>query len=182
MEKYALYIIETIVVIVVYFALKYVTRKSVNKVAEASSKSELRVKIVGKVINLILVSISSLFIIMIWGVKQSDLVLFFTSILTVIGIAFFAQWSIISNITSAFIIFFNHPAKIGDEIEVFDNDYPVKGRVADIGVFFITIQSNDGATMTIPSNVFIQKMIVKKDTADAALKNETKHSDNPPLT
>lgn len=79
--------------------------------------------------------------------------------LTILGIAFFAQWSIISNITSSLIIFFNHPAKIGDEIIVFDKDYSIEGRISDIGVFFVIIKTVDGEKITIPSNVFTQKMI-----------------------
>jgi small-conductance mechanosensitive channel len=109
---------------------------------------------------LIFISLGILFFI--WGVDQSELVYFITSLLTILGIAFFAQWSIISNITSTLIIFFNHPAKIGDTISVFDKDYPIEGRISDIGIFFVIIKTAEGDKITLPSNVFIQKMVRRK--------------------
>lgn len=163
MKMYLANFIETIVVVVVYLLLRLIINRAIHRASKKDEKSENRVKIVAKVVNFILIVLSSLFIFIIWGVKQSDIVVFATSIVTVIGIAFFAQWSIISNITSAFIIFFNHPAKIGDEIEIFDKDYPVKGTIEDIGIFFITIHSHEGQVVTVPSNIFIQKMVLKKE-------------------
>ncbi len=163
MELYTLHIIETIIVILSYFILKYFTRKATIRAASKFSKSKTRVKIIKKIIHLILITISLILLLFIWGVEQSELMFFISSLLTVLGIAFFAQWSIISNITATLIIFFNHPAKIGDEIEIFDVDHPVKGKISDVGIFFVTVKSNEGAYITIPSNLFIQKMITKKE-------------------
>lgn len=165
MEGYTLHIIETIIIIVAYLLLKYITKKATNKAALKFSKSKTRVKIIRKIIQLILITISLTFLLLIWGVDQSELMFFMTSILTVLGIAFFAQWSIISNITATLIIFFNHPAKIGDEIEIFDVDHPVKGRISDVGIFFVTVKNKEGGLITIPSNLFIQKMIVRKENS-----------------
>lgn len=169
MELYTLHIIETIVIVSAYFILKYITKKATNKAAVKFSKSKTRVKIIKKIIQLILLTITMTFIFLIWGVQQSELMFFVTSLLTVLGIAFFAQWSIISNITATLIIFFNHPAKIGDEIEIFDVDHPVIGRISDVGIFFVTVRNKEGALITIPSNLFIQKMIIKKDNQASSI-------------
>lgn len=163
MEEYYLHIIETVVIIITYFILKYVTKKATVRAAAKYSKSKTRVKIIKKIIQLILITVSLTLLFFIWGVEQSELLFFISSLLTVLGIAFFAQWSIISNITATLIIFFNHPAKIGDEIEIFDVDHPVKGKISDVGIFFVTVKSKEGGSVTIPSNLFIQKMIIKKD-------------------
>jgi small-conductance mechanosensitive channel len=87
----------------------------------------------------------------------------------VVGIAFLAQWSIISNITSTLIIFFNHQVNIGDTIVILDKDYNVEGKISDIGIFFIVIKVNDNEYVSLPSNVFMQKMIKK-------IKSPTKES------
>lgn len=162
MSEYTLHLIETGVIILVYIILKYITKKATDKAAIKYSKSKARVSIIRKIIQFLLVSISLTLLLFIWGVEQSELVLFISSLMTVLGIAFFAQWSIISNITSTLIIFFNYPAKIGDIIEVFDVDYPIKGEITDIGIFFVSITNEEGGLITVPSNVFIQKMIVRK--------------------
>lgn len=163
MEGYTLHIIETSIIIFAYFILKYITKKATNRAALKFSKSKTRVKIIKKIIQLILITISIALLLLIWGVEQAQLMFFITSLLTVLGIAFFAQWSIISNITATLIIFFNHPAKIGDRIEIFDVDHPVIGRISDVGIFFVTVKNDEGALITIPSNLFIQKMIVRRE-------------------
>ena len=64
---------------------------------------------------------------LVWGVDQSELLIFLSTILVVLGVAFFAQWSIISNITSTLIIFFNQPIKIGDYLTIMDKEYEIEG-------------------------------------------------------
>ena len=107
-------------------------------------------------------SVCFIIILIIWGVDQSELAVFVGSVVTVPGIAMFAQWSILSNITSSIIIFFNHPVKLDDTITILDKDYETEGRVSDIGVFFVILKTKEGEQITIPSNIFIQKMIKKK--------------------
>lgn len=65
-----------------------------------------------------------------------------------------------SNITATLIIFFNHPAKIGDTITILDKEFHLEGKISDIGVFFVIIKSEDGNKISIPSNFFLQKMIL----------------------
>lgn len=97
---------------------------------------------------------------LIWGVKQSDVAVFAGSVLTVVGIAFFAQWSILSNVTSSIIIFFNFPIKLNDFILILEGkDYEIEGKVIDIGLFFVTLETKDSARITLPNNVFITKTI-----------------------
>ena len=95
----------------------------------------------------------------IWNIDQTQLMVFITSMLTVMGIAFFAQWSILSNITSSLILFFNHPLKIGDEIEVLDKEFSIDGKLEDISFFFMHVRTVSGDLVTIPNNLVLQKMI-----------------------
>ena len=91
------------------------------------------------------------------------LILILASIFTVLGIAFFAQWSILSNITSSLILFFNHPLKIGQNIRVLDKEYDVEGKLIDISFFFMYIRNEEGYLITIPTSVALQKTMVTKD-------------------
>jgi small-conductance mechanosensitive channel len=111
--------------------------------------------------------ISLSLILTIWGVKQADLAVYIGSILTVVGVAFFAQWSILSNITSSIIIFFNHSVKLDDLIIIMEaKDYEIEGKVSNVGLFFVTMKTEGGQEITIPNNIFIQKMIRKKEKTD----------------
>lgn len=152
-------IIETIIVFLTYVLLMFASGKTIDKTVENSLMQKTRAKVIKKGVNFILLVIMLSTLFFIWGVDQSELVLFLSSFIAILGIAMFAQWSILSNITSGIIIFFNHPVKLDDTISIMDKDYEIRGRVSDIGLFFVVIKTMDGERVTIPSNVFVQKMI-----------------------
>jgi small-conductance mechanosensitive channel len=162
METTDIKIIETIVVVVIYLVLRSIISKVVDRTVKNSMMNKARGKIIKKAIYLTILSICLTTVLVIWGIEQSELVVFIGSVLTVIGIAMFAQWSILSNITSGILIFFNHSVKLEDTITIIDKDYAVEGRVSDIGLFFVILKTNEGEQISVPNNVFIQKMIRKK--------------------
>lgn len=152
-------IIESVGAVVLYFILRLVTNKLVERTVTTNLMQKTRGKIIKKAVNLILVLITVTFILIVWGVNQSELAFFIGSVLTVIGIALFAQWSILSNVTAGIILFFNHSVKLDDTISVIDKDFQIEGRVSDISLFFVIIKTKEGEKVSIPNNVFIQKMI-----------------------
>jgi small-conductance mechanosensitive channel len=95
----------------------------------------------------------------IWGVDLRAFGLFIASVLTVLGIAFFAQWSILSNLTASAILFFNHPMRIGDRIKVIDKDYNWVGEIKDITGFFLYMRTDEGEYISIPTSLVLQKGI-----------------------
>ena len=152
-------IIETISVIIVYIISYFMTRTIINNVLKKTPLQRGRRKIMIKVMNL-LMSITTLILISaIWGLKQNEIALFASTILTAFGIAFFAQWSLLSNITSSIILFFNHPLKIGDQIEILDKDYPFTGEISDLTYFFIHLKTKKDEIITIPNSLILQKSI-----------------------
>ena len=155
-----LQIIQTAVVIIAYLILQQIVFRIINKTLSNRLIQETRGVLIKNVINLILAIISLIFISLIWGVNQSDLALFAGSVLTVVGVAFFAQWSLLSNITSSIIIFFNHPVKLNDSIISLEGkDYVIEGTVSKIGLFFVTLKTTESEEITLPNNIFITKSI-----------------------
>ncbi len=163
MNVYTFQIAETIVLVLVFLILKVFTKRLIRKVGLRFNYQSGRIKITNKIANALLGILVLVFLMVIWGVKQADLVVFLSTILTILGVAFFAQWSLISNITSTMIIFFNHPIKLGDALTIMEKDYEIEGVLNDIGVFFITIKTKDNKKITMPSNIFLQKMIKKEE-------------------
>jgi small-conductance mechanosensitive channel len=154
-------VIETLAAFIAYFVLKLGLTKLAEKTGSTFDYQRSRVKVIKKIINFILFVMFFGLMMTIWGVDQSKLVYFISTLLTVVGIAFFAQWSIISNITSSLIIFFNHTVRIGDTVKVMDKEFDVEGKIVDIGVFFLIIKNSNGEEITMPSNLFMQKMVKK---------------------
>ena len=162
MEPYKIKIIESVVVTLIFFITKLITKTLIQKVGKKFKYQENRIKITNKIVSFLLLILFLIFIVLIWEVERSELILFISSILTILGVAFFAQWSIMSNITSTLIIFFNHPIKMGDVLTIMEKDYEISGQLIDIGIFFIVIKTDDDKEITMPSNIFLQKMIKKE--------------------
>ena len=118
-----------------------------------------RRKLTLRMINLLLTIAALVFISAIWGVKQSDIVVFISSVLAILGVAFVAQWSLLSNITAGLILFFNHPLKIGDHIKLLEKDFVIEGIVDDITFFFVHIKADNKEKITISNTAILQKTI-----------------------
>lgn len=155
-------IIEAVIALTVYVIIKILIHRYIDRIVTNNVSTKKRSKVVKKAINLIVLSIFLIVLFSIFGVDQSELAVFIGSILTVMGIALFAQWSILSNITSGLIIFFNHSAKLDDIITIIDKDYEIKGRISDIGLFFVILKTTDNEQIDIPNSIFLNKMIKKK--------------------
>ncbi len=99
------------------------------------------------------------------GVSATVLWTALTGFTAVAAVAFFAIWSVLSNMFCALLIFTMGPFRIGDTVEVIDSaDKPgVKGRVIAINLFYTTLQdlAEDaaGALLQVPNSLFFQKSV-----------------------
>jgi len=98
-------IIETVIVVFAYIVSYFITKITINNFLKNTQLQRGRRKIMIKAFNLIFLLAAVLLIGAIWGLKQNQIALFASTILTALGIAFFAQWSLLSNITSSIILF-----------------------------------------------------------------------------
>ncbi|MBN1822139.1 MAG: mechanosensitive ion channel family protein [Prolixibacteraceae bacterium] len=159
MESHIFKIVETAIVIFILIIANLITKRFIKNILKKFKFSLQRRKLTLKIINLFLFIMAVIFISAIWGVKESDMVVFISSAMAVIGIAFFAQWSFLSNITAGLILFFNHPLKLGDHIRFLEKDNMVDGKITDITFFFVHIRMEKGEIITVPNSVILQKTI-----------------------
>lgn len=152
-------IMSTGILILSLTIFRYVTIQLVKKYAIRSEVLEYRKNLVIKYVSVFFTTLFFLSLIMIWGVKTEDLFLTLSSVLTVIGVALFAQWSILSNITSGFIVLFSFPFKIGDTIKIHDKDFPIEGEIISIHTFYTLVKTIDDELVTYPNTLFLQKGI-----------------------
>ncbi|MCB0501186.1 MAG: mechanosensitive ion channel [Bacteroidetes bacterium] len=165
LEPIEIRLLQTASIIVFFTITKAIINRVVNKTLLNFDFGLQRKRIALKATNFIIFILSSVSIVAVWGLKGSQVLTFLTSILAVIGVAFMAQWSLLSNITAGLILFFGHPLKIGDYIQIQDKDFPMEGQIQDISLFFLFIRTTDHKTYTIPNAVVVQKTltILKKE-------------------
>ena len=151
--------IATGLVIIVVILLRIIVTKAVKSYSRSHTGIEKRTNLVIKYIHLLISILAVISLIVIWGVQKNDILITLSSIATVVGVAMFAQWSILSNITSGIILFFSFPFKIGDIIKVHDKDFPFEGEIIDINAFHTDLITKDGELMVYPNNLLLQKGI-----------------------
>ncbi|WP_455554480.1 mechanosensitive ion channel family protein [Comamonas sp.] len=99
------------------------------------------------------------------GVSASVLWSAFTGFATVGAVAFFAAWSVLSNLFCAFLIFTVGPFRVGDHIEILDTaDKPgALGRVVDINLLYTTLEDATapapGTLIQIPNALIFQRLV-----------------------
>jgi small-conductance mechanosensitive channel len=155
-------LLETVILLAVSILIKVLATKSVNRFLTQFDFDLKRKRITVRIINLFIWIFIAIVLAGIWNINKEGLVVFITSIITVMGVAFFAQWSILSNITASLILFFNHPMKIGETICILDKEYDIEGELMDISFFFMYIKTKENHLITIPTSVVLSKTIIRK--------------------
>ncbi len=159
MELLEYQLIESFIILILFFIARYLVNWTIKKTWKIKGYVLDRLIVVRKASNVILFLVFGVVISSIWGIEQSEIILFVTSILTVIGIAFFAQWSILSNITAGLILFFNNDVRYGEYLTILDKDMDIRGVVMEIGLMFTRLKTDDSKIVSIPNSIMIQKMI-----------------------
>jgi len=114
----------------------------------------------------VLAASASLLILERLGVSATVLWTAFTGFAAVGTIAFFAAWSVLSNLFCALLILLMRPFRLGDLIEILDTaDKPgARGRVIDINMLYVTLQDSDAPEdapnlLQIPNALIFQRII-----------------------
>lgn len=153
----------TLAVLLAVFIIREISRAVIRKHAVKYELDESQRKYANKFFNFTLSIVLLIVLGIIWDVTVQGLGVYFASIFAVVGVALFAQWSIISNITASIILFFNSPFKIGSRIKIMDKDDSVEGVVNDITFFNIHIETDEGLIISYPNNLALQRPIVLKN-------------------
>ena len=158
-NDYTAELINTGIMLFLVISVRIIVSKLVRRYAKTTEIIEHRTNLVLKYIHLLINILAMFALIMIWGVQTKDIFIALSSITTVVGVDMFAQWSILSNITSGIILFFSFPFKIGDIIRIHDKDFPIQAEIEDIRAFHVYLKTKDGEMITYPNNLLLQKGI-----------------------
>lgn len=159
MKEYMPQIIASAIVIVLLPISRYLLSKLVVKSGRIIQMPESRVLQIRQVVNMLINMLFFISLAIIWGVQPDNILLGLSSVFAVIGVAFFAQWSILSNITAGIIMFFNAPFRVGDRIHIIDKDIPIIATIENIQTFYTHIRTEKDELIVIPNNLFLQKIV-----------------------
>lgn len=157
----------SLVIFVFVLILKLAFSAAARKVGKLGDFNPVRTNLILKYISIALTLTAVAAFTLVWGVNYKDLGVLLSSVFAVIGVALFAQWSILSNITAGVIIFFSFPFKIGNTIRILDKELGGAESselevlvIEDIRAFHLHLRKTNGEILTYPNNLVLQKGVV----------------------
>ncbi|MDK9755250.1 mechanosensitive ion channel family protein [Vibrio sp. D173a] len=150
-----------VIILIAYRLLKKIANRAILNLAEAKGVSKARLSFIQRCFNVAFLFLFASLFAIVTGIGYGDVSLFLSSIFAVLGVAFIAQWSILSNITASFLIFFVFPYRVGDRIKVVDKDEDISGEIQEIRMFHVLIKHDNGNLITYPNNLMLQKAVLK---------------------
>lgn len=170
-ETYRSEFIATGIMLLSLLVIRYITNFTIRRVARKKGINEARIRLILRYITGSLLILAIIIIAFIFGAELKELAVIFSSLFAILGIALFAVWSILSNVTSGIIMFFSFPYKVGDKVSIHDKDFPVTAIIEDIRAFQLHLRLDNGNLVTYPNNLMLQKAVtlIKKDAIDDRL-------------
>jgi small-conductance mechanosensitive channel len=157
---------EVVLIFLLALAIMRVARGVMARIARTYGLPATAVMLTQRVLGFFIYGGAMLWALERMGVSGAVLWSAFTGFAAVGAVAFFAVWSVLSNLFCAILIFTTSPFRVGDLIEVLEGgDKPgVKGRVLDINLVYTTLlEEGQGqeakTTLQLPNSMFFQRIV-----------------------
>jgi len=145
----------SLIVVTMYLVVR---RVAAPKIEEYVTQGHLK-EIVGDKANTTLglfsFVISVVIILFIWGFDFKGLLTLSASILAITGVAMFASWSVLSNVTAFFLLLANKSYRRGDFVRVINLDNYVEGYISEINLFHTKLISENREIIIYPNNLLL---------------------------
>ncbi|MGE8398091.1 MAG: mechanosensitive ion channel family protein [Comamonas sp.] len=161
----AIPVLQMLLIIVVAWVLHRLFRRVIKRASTHYDFPHELLMPINTVVRWLILAGATLLILERLGVSASVLWSAFTGFATVGAVAFFAAWSVLSNLFCAFLIFTVGPFRVGDHIEVLDTaEKPgALGKVVDINLLYTTLedvtQAAPGTLIQIPNSLIFQRVV-----------------------
>ncbi|KIQ96488.1 mechanosensitive ion channel family protein [Lysobacter sp. A03] len=156
---------QIVLILIAAWALRALGRRLINRVSRRYNLLP-QVAVGGRRLIGFLVSFGALLLILErFGVSGTILWTAFTGFAAVGAVAFFAAWSVLSNIFCTALILTTRPFRLHDHIELLENgEKPgLKGQVVDINLIYTTLQEcidgKSSSVLQVPNNLFFQRTV-----------------------
>jgi len=111
-------------------------------------------------LNLFIGVLAFLFILFTWGFNFRELLALSTGLVAITGVALFANWSILSNITAFFILVAHQSYQRGNYIRIIDMDNYIEGYISEINLFNTRLIGENREVITYPNNLLIARPVI----------------------
>lgn len=100
----------------------------------------------------------------VWGIDIKGLLVLASSMIAVVGVALFAAWSLLSNITAFFILLGQRSFAQGKTVRIIDGSNSIEGTIMEVNLFSTELKTSDGELVVYPNNLIVSRPVVVKST------------------
>lgn len=158
-------VLEIVLILIIAAALRFLARRLLARLGRAYTLPPQMEMAAKRLTNFLIWMASLLAILEALGVSATVLWTAFTGFAAVGAVAFFAAWSVLSNIFCTLLIFTTRPFRLGDTIELVENgEKPgFLGKVVDVNLIYTTLEELAGPAgsnlVQIPNSLFFQRAL-----------------------
>nr|WP_211842195.1 mechanosensitive ion channel domain-containing protein [Pseudoalteromonas sp. NEC-BIFX-2020_015] len=157
-------LIVTVVALLVFPVLLKLTKKLLEKTIKGKIdihrkyRAELLLKIILAIVMICLVLVF-------WGIELRGLLVLGSSLFAMLGVALFAAWSLLSNLTSFLLMFIQNDCRVGYWVRIIDGANFIEGRIVEMGLMNVVLEHIDGHRVIYPNNLFVTRpvMVLNKE-------------------
>ena len=157
---------QILLILAIAWLLRLVARRLVARVGSRYTLPPEAVIGARRVLSFLIYAGAFLLVLERLGVSGTVLWTAFTGFAAVAAVAFFAAWSVLSNIFCTMLILTTRPFRLYDHVELLENgDKPgLRGKVVDINLVYTTLRETDdgegaGTVLQIPNSLFFQRVL-----------------------
>jgi len=157
--------LQILLIVLCAWVLQRILRRLVRRASEHYGLPADMRMLVNGVLRWAILLATTLLVLERLGVSATVMWTAFTGFATVGAVAFFAAWSVLSNLFCAMLIFTVGPFRVGDVIEVLDtaDTGGARGRVIDINLLYTTLEDvapgTAGTLLQIPNTLVFQRVV-----------------------
>jgi small-conductance mechanosensitive channel len=155
--------LQVLAIVVCALLLRALLLHLVRRVAQRYELPTQIVVVARRIIGFVLGFGALLLVLRVLGVSGAVLWGAFTGFATVAAVAFFALWSVLTNVFCALLILLTRPFRLLDHIELVEGgDKPgLRGRVIDMNPIYVTLEETHPAggesVLRVPNSLFFQR-------------------------
>ena len=163
--EYVVVALQVLAILLVAWSLRWLMRRVIARLAARYELPPMVVMGARRVSTFVIGLATLLLVLQRFGVSAGVLWGAFTGFATVAAVAFFAAWSVLTNIFCSFLILVTRPFRLHDHIELLENGEKqgLSGEVIDINLIYVTLlerhPGGQESQLRVPNSQFFQRAV-----------------------
>ncbi|WP_404342612.1 mechanosensitive ion channel domain-containing protein [Pseudoalteromonas mariniglutinosa] len=162
-------LVVTVLAIVLFPLLRKFAKKLLEKAIKGTADPHRKYR-AELLINIILAIILLCLLLVFWGIELRGLLVLGSSLFAMLGVALFAAWSLLSNLTSFLLMLIQNDCRVGFWVRVIDGANFIEGRIIEMGLMNVVLEHIDGHRVIYPNNIFVTRPVMVLKTPPKATK------------